>query len=81
MQDRYYHVNRRKYNLKAHIVLVTKYRKTLLQNDMSEFVKKAIDYLAKQNRWNIIGRNTHSGLMGTLLAALVKYHQKPSKSI
>lgn len=50
MQDRYYHVNRRKYNLKAHIVLVTKYRKTLLQNDMSEFVKKAIDYLAKQNR-------------------------------
>ncbi len=129
MQDRYYHVNRRKYNPKAHIVLVTKYRKTLLQNDMSEFVKKAIDYLAKQNRWNIIametdkdhihilleydatecicniisvikqrtthwlwiryktfypniiGRNTHSGLMGTLLAALVKYHQKPSKSI
>ena len=58
MQDRYYHVNRRKYNLKAHIVLVTKYRKTLLQNDMSEFIKKVIDYLAKQNRWNIIAMET-----------------------
>ena len=31
MQNRYNHKNRRKYNLKAHIVLVTKYRKTLLQ--------------------------------------------------
>ena len=31
MQNHYNHKNRRKYNLKAHIVLVTKYRKTLLQ--------------------------------------------------
>lgn len=67
MQDRYYHVNRRKYNLKAHIVLVTKYRKTLLQNDMSEFVKKAIDYLAKQNRWNIIAMETDKDHIHILL--------------
>ena len=31
MQNHYNYKNRRKYNLKAHIVLVTKYRKTLLQ--------------------------------------------------
>ncbi len=61
MQNHYYHTNRRKYNLKTHIILVTKYRKTLLQNGMDEFVK--------------IGRNTHSGLTDTLLAALAKYHQ------
>lgn len=58
MQDRYYHINRRKYNLKAHIVLVTKYRKALLQNGTDEFVKKAIHYLAEQNRWNIIAMET-----------------------
>ena len=50
MQDHYYRKNRRKYNLKVHIVLVTKYRKQLLQNGMDEFVKKVINYLAEQNR-------------------------------
>lgn len=39
MRSRYNHRNRRKYNLKAHIVLVTKYRKALLQNGIDDFVK------------------------------------------
>ncbi len=61
MQNRYYHTNRRKYNLKAHIVLVTKYRKTLLQNGMDEFVGKFINYPAEQNQWNIIANAQHIG--------------------
>ena len=44
MQNRYKRKNRRKYNLKAHIVLVTKYRKTLLQHGIDDFVKRAITY-------------------------------------
>ena len=58
MQNRYYRKNRRKYSLKAHIVLVTKYRKALLQYGMDEFVKKAVNYLAEQNHWNIIAMET-----------------------
>ena len=46
MQNCYRCKNRRKYNLKVHIVLVTKYRKALLQSGLDEFVKKAVNYLA-----------------------------------
>ena len=67
MQNRYTRRNRRKYNLKVHIVLVTKYRKALLQNSIDSFVKRAISY--------------SSGQTDTLPAALEKYHQQPSKSI
>lgn len=49
MQNRYRHTNRRKYNLKVHIVLVTKYRKALLQHGIDDFVKRAVNYLAEQN--------------------------------
>ena len=41
MQNRYEHRNRRKYNLKVHIVLVTKYRKALLRHGIDDFVKRA----------------------------------------
>ena len=41
MQNRYEHRNRRKYNLKVHIVLVTKYRKALLRQGIDDFVKRA----------------------------------------
>ena len=58
MQNRYNHRNRRKYNLKVHIVLVTKYRKALLQNSIDDFVKRAIRYLASQNNWAIIAIET-----------------------
>lgn len=54
MQNRYNRRNRRKYNLKVHIVLVTKYRKALLQNSIDSFVKRAISYLAEQNDWTIV---------------------------
>ena len=54
MQNRCHRRNRRKYNLKVHIVLVTKYRKALLQNGIDDFVKRAISCLADQNDWTMI---------------------------
>ncbi|MBQ7491067.1 MAG: IS200/IS605 family transposase [Clostridia bacterium] len=67
MQSHYNRRNRRKYNLKAHIVLVTKYRKVLLQNSTIDFVKRAIAYLAKQNNWNIIAMETDKDHIHILL--------------
>ena len=42
MDNRYNHHNRRKYSLKAHIVLVTKYRKQLLKCSIADDVKQKI---------------------------------------
>ena len=67
MQNHYNHKNRRKYNLKAHIVLVTKYRKTLLQYGLDDFVKRAIIYLAGQNNWTVIAMETDKDHIHILL--------------
>ena len=67
MQNRYNRRNRRKYSLKVHIVLVTKYRKALLQNGIDSFVKRAISYLAEQNNWNIITMETDKDHIHILL--------------
>ena len=58
MQNRYKRKNRRKYSLKVHIVLVTKYRKRLLVNGMDDFLKRAVNYLAGQNGWSILSMET-----------------------
>lgn len=47
--DRYYCHNRRKYYLKAHIVLVTKYRKPLLSGNVSSGVKTIFYTVAEKN--------------------------------
>ena len=67
MQNRYNRKNRRKYNLKVHIVLVTKYRKALLQNGIDDFVKRAISYLAEQNDWTIVAMGTDQDHIRILL--------------
>ena len=67
MQNHYNHKNRRKYNLKAHIVLVTKYRKTLLQYGLDDFVKRAIIYLAGQNNWTVTAMETDKDHIHILL--------------
>ena len=67
MQNRYNRRNRRKYSLKVHIVLVTKYRKALLQNGIDSFVKRAISYLAEQNNRNIITTETDKDHIHILL--------------
>ena len=67
MQNCYRCKNRRKYSLKVHIVLVTKYRKALLQSGLDEFVKKAVNYLAEHNYWNIIAMETDKDHIHILL--------------
>ena len=67
MQNRYNRRNRRKYSLKVHIVLVTKYRKALMQNGIDSFIKRAIIYLAEQNNRNIITTETDKDHIHILL--------------
>ena len=43
MDNRYNHQNRRKYNLKVHIVIVTKYRKKILKDSIAGDVKQYIE--------------------------------------
>lgn len=66
-QNRYYRKNRRKYSLKVHIVLVTKYRKRLLANGIDDFVKRACTYLAEQHSWDIIAMETDKDHIHILL--------------
>ncbi|WQT20572.1 IS200/IS605 family transposase [Helicobacter pylori] len=46
--------NRSKHNLKAHLILVCKYRKKLLQGDLNDFIKSVIDEIATQSHFIII---------------------------
>ena len=54
MDNRYYRHNRRKYSLKVHIVLVTKYRKQLLQGSIADDVKQKILDIANTRGYEII---------------------------
>ena len=56
--DKYYHVNRRKYCLKVHLVLVTKYRKPLLRGNIGDVVKQAFIDIANKHGWNILAMKT-----------------------
>ena len=58
MDNRYNRHNRRKYSLKVHIVLVTKYRKQLLKNNVADDVKRKIYDICNSNSWNIIAMET-----------------------
>ena len=48
MDNRYNRHNRRKYNLKVHIVLLTKYRKQLLKDSIADDVKQKIFDIANE---------------------------------
>ena len=54
MDTRYNRHNRRKYSLKAHIVLVTKYRKRLLQSYITDDTKQKILDICNLHNWEII---------------------------
>jgi putative transposase len=58
MENRYYRRNRRKYNLKVHIVLATKYRKPLLQGVISDDTKQIIYDMCNVYCWDIIAMET-----------------------
>jgi putative transposase len=58
MDNKYNRHNRRKYILKVHIVLVTKYRKHLLIGAIGDEVKQRIFDICNSNRWDIIAMET-----------------------
>lgn len=67
-ENRYNRKNRRKYLLKAHIVLVTKYRKKLLLRKVDETTKEAIQSIAKKNNWDIVAMETDKDHVHILLS-------------
>lgn len=58
MELTYHHKNRRKYSLKVHIVLVTKYRRKLLDTNLSQNVKAIVQKVAAKNNFSIITMQT-----------------------
>jgi putative transposase len=58
MDNGYNHHNRRKYCLKVHIILVTKYRKTLLQEFIADEVKQWIYDICHTKGYGVIAMET-----------------------
>ena len=58
IDNRYNHKNRRKYNLKVHIVIVTKYRKKILKDSLAEDVKQYILDIASEKGYEILAMET-----------------------
>lgn len=58
MDNRYNHHNRRKYSLKVHIVLVTKYRKQFLKGSITDDIKQKIFDICNVRNWEIIAIET-----------------------
>ena len=58
MDNRYNRHNRRKYSLKVHIVLVTKYRKQLLKNNIANDAKQKIFDICNLKKRDIIAMET-----------------------
>ena len=68
MDNRYHRHNRRKYSLKVHIVLVTKYRKQLLKGSIADDVKQKIFYIANTRGYEIIAMETDKDHMHFLIS-------------
>ena len=68
MDHRYNRHNRRKYSLKVHIVLVTKYRKQLLQGSIDDDVKQKILDIANTRGCEIIAMETDKDHIHFLLS-------------
>ena len=68
MDYRYNRHNRRKYSLKVHIVLVTKYLKQLLQGSIADDVKQKILDIANTRGYEIIARETDKDHIHFLLS-------------
>ena len=58
MDNRYNHRNRRKYSLKVHIVLVTKYRKQILKDSIADDAKQQIYDICNSKGYGIIAMET-----------------------
>ena len=67
MDTRYHRHNRRKYSLKVHIVLVTKYRKQLLRGGIADAVKQKIQSIADVHHYEIVAMETDKDHVHILL--------------
>ena len=67
MDNRYNRHNRRKYSLKVHIILVTKYRKQLLKGSIADDVKQKIFDIANTHGCEIIAMKTDKDHMHFLI--------------
>lgn len=68
MDNRYNCHNRRKYSLKVHIVLVTKYRKQILKGSIADDVKQKIFDITNIYGYEIIAMETEKDHMHFLLS-------------
>ena len=68
MDHRYNHHNRRKYSLKVHIVLVTKYRKQLFNGSIIDDVKQKIYDICNSKGYDIIAIETDKDHMHILIS-------------
>lgn len=68
MDNRYNRHNRRKYSLKVHIVLLTKYRKQLLKGSIADDVKQKIFDIANTRGYEIIAIETDKDHIHFLLS-------------
>lgn len=68
MDNRYHRHNRRKYSLKVHIVLVTKYRKKLLKGSIADDVKQKIFDIANTRGYEIIAMEADKDHMHFLIS-------------
>ena len=68
MDNSYHRHNRRKYSLKVHIVLVTKYRKKLLKGSIADDVKQKIFDIANTRGYEIIAMETDKDHMHFLIS-------------
>ncbi len=68
MDNSYHRHNRRKYILKVHIVLVTKYRKQLLKGSIADDVKQKIFDIANTRGYEIIAMETDKDHMHFLIS-------------
>ena len=63
----YTRANRRKCDLRAHIVLACKYRRPALSDEVSRVVKGAMCELAAERRWHVIAVEADADHMHALL--------------
>ena len=68
MYNRYNRHNRRKYSLKVHIVLVTKYRKQLLKGSIADDIKQKLFDIASTCGYEIIAMETDKDHIHFLLS-------------
>ena len=68
MDNRYNRHNRRKYSLKVHIVLVTKYRKKLLKGSITDDVKQKIFDIANTRGYEIIAMEAYKDHLHFLIS-------------